>query len=425
MRWGYDIGGLLTKGEPKVTALNKILNRLICVSALAALIFTILLFQRRQELKQRADLLAESVGEIAETLDRQSGTHYRERAHQTPGMQNPLDPSQHWQGGSLGQEHFRHLRAADGSFREYESILLDVVKQAKDVHRQRNALASGLSAIAATLESEVAASELTQVANHAYRDPVTTIRTHVQRVSEREKTLIRGIRGAAVAIQSPIQEGNLEGFSTTAKTLNEFGHNLDRFTRRTDDYAATLMQAPLVIDAYDFQVNHRQISDEVDYKNALPILLQDFAGIDRNLNELAHKKLELEEKNNDLLDYMAALEDSHDTMRSLKARLANLEATHDIAYQALADCRASKPEPATTPMFDNGRIVKVDRNHNYVIIDLGARHNLTPNVRFSVARGPELICRITVSRILDDYAVCEILPEFRERVVVEGDRVVH
>ena len=61
---------------------------------------------------------------------------------------------------------------------------------------------------------------------------------------------------------------------------------------------------------------------------------------------------------------------------------------------------------------------------NYVIINLGARHNLVPNVELKVARDSEFVCKVYVSRVLDDHSVCEILPTLRQGTVVEGDRVI-
>jgi hypothetical protein len=72
----------------------------------------------------------------------------------------------------------------------------------------------------------------------------------------------------------------------------------------------------------------------------------------------------------------------------------------------------------------SGSVVDVNYDWNYVIINLGAKDNLPPKLEMIVAREKEYICRVVVSKVYDDYAVAEVLPDLKKGKVLEGDRVI-
>ena len=71
-----------------------------------------------------------------------------------------------------------------------------------------------------------------------------------------------------------------------------------------------------------------------------------------------------------------------------------------------------------------GKVINVNYDWNYVIINLGKEHNLPENLEMTVARDQEYICKVLVTRVYPKYAVAEILPKNKHGNVIEGDRVI-
>jgi hypothetical protein len=371
---------------------NKVLNIFIFLLAIVALVFGILLFERRTELRERADMTGKTLASIVETLDRDSGTKYQDRIHMNAGLADPNDPTKQWTGGTLGWENFHHLKDPAGGFQQFQSILDEAKKQASDVLAQRNELGNALVSVAGTLEKELDPTQFYVVSDESYKEPIEELGDYVKQVHDREMTIIQKVEASALSINHPIEKDILKSFDEYERVLNEFTTNVENLNKRAGDYADTLSKAPAVITEYDFQMNPDRVKSETEYQNELNQLLTDFAGINEKLNELAKTKIQLEETKKQLEEY-------------------------DI-------CERKNQQGGGPLITQQGKVLKVNYEHNYVIINLGARHNLVPNVELKVARDSEFVCKVYVSRVLDDHSVCEILPTLRQGTVVEGDRVI-
>ena len=406
-----------------MAAFNKVLNILIFLLAIVALVFGYLLYERRNELRQRGDMLAKTVADVTSTLDRDSGTKYSDGVHVNP-LPDPIDPTKQWGLGTLGWENFHAKKDAAGGFGDFKLILDKVSTQAREIQEQRNFLGDALVSVSGTLEKEMDAASFQTVSDKGYEAPVTELNEYVKKVHDREMTIMQNIEAAALSISHPIEKDILKNFDDYERVLGDFGTNVENLNKRAGDYADTLSKAPTVITEYDFQMNQDRVKTETDYQNELNQLLTDFAGINEKLNELARTKIQLEETKKQLEEYITALEDAQDNIKTLETRLANIEAQLEIVQRNLEICESRTGSDKNPTLTSNGKVVKVNYEHNYVIINIGARNNLVPNVELKVARDKEFICKIYVSRVMDDFAVCEILPDLRQGMVVEGDRVI-
>ena len=86
--------------------LNRILNVLILILAVVSVLFTVLLYQRRVELRNRGDKLAGVVHDVVKDLDADSGTSFSSEitTDQIAGAgDDPLF------GGTLGSAYFHSI----------------------------------------------------------------------------------------------------------------------------------------------------------------------------------------------------------------------------------------------------------------------------------------------------------------------------
>lgn len=77
-----------------------------------------------------------------------------------------------------------------------------------------------------------------------------------------------------------------------------------------------------------------------------------------------------------------------------------------------------------TPPGLMGEIVVVNEDWNFVVLDVGKEDGLSLNTEMLVHRDAELIGRVRVSAVKDQYAVADILRDWQETPLEEGDHVL-
>lgn len=73
----------------------------------------------------------------------------------------------------------------------------------------------------------------------------------------------------------------------------------------------------------------------------------------------------------------------------------------------------------------SGRIAKVNRDWNFVVLDIGYNSGVVPNGELVVYRGNQMIGRVKVTSASPDTAVANILPEWQQAPMRPGDKVLN
>lgn len=76
--------------------------------------------------------------------------------------------------------------------------------------------------------------------------------------------------------------------------------------------------------------------------------------------------------------------------------------------------------PATT----KGSVVAVDPKYDFIILDIGGNQGLVPNARVLVNRDGKLIGAAKITSVEPTRAIANILPEWRQDEIMEGDQVI-
>ena len=97
--------------------------------------------------------------------------------------------------------------------------------------------------------------------------------------------------------------------------------------------------------------------------------------------------------------------------RELQARLDQYERPEDREI----------PLPAGT----KGKIVAVDPKYDFVVLDIGANQQLVPGARMLVNRDGRLVAKVQITRVEPNRAIANIMPEWKQDDVLEGDQVVY
>jgi exonuclease VII small subunit len=394
-----------------MAVLNRILSFFILILAIVTLVFGFLLAERRNELRQRGDMLADAVAAVVETLDKGSETVYKKDIHAE----------------TLNWQHFATLKDPNSpTYDAFNNMMNNFRTQATDVVAQRDTLGSAIFDVAEIMEKDgIDKAALTKVPNEAYKEPIDVVKEHLRDVHSRDEALISRIEESALNIGHPMTKDILKNLDEYETPLGQYVDDVKSLHKRATNYGDTLAQTVTVIDEFDFEVDVNKLKDETAYPDQLEAILSDFTNINETLKEYERNKVELEETKAELEKSITALEDATEQAARLDAKLANVEADLAVTLQKLEQLQGAQGGGQNDVAFDVvGKILEVNYDWNYVIVNLGAKNNLVPNIELTVAREQEFICKLFVTKVMDNYSVAEIMADRKLGTVIEGDRVI-
>jgi len=148
----------------------------------------------------------------------------------------------------------------------------------------------------------------------------------------------------------------------------------------------------------------------VDEKNA------EIVTLNGNVATLEGQVAELEGSIANLKDSLAEKEDE---VAALKDEVAALD---DENERLLAEIRA-KEDPDKSKLDVIGEIVAINRDWNFVVIDIGSEDDLVPGLNALVHRKEAFVGKININTVEEKFAVADILPEWQKLTLKEGDSV--
>lgn len=117
-----------------------------------------------------------------------------------------------------------------------------------------------------------------------------------------------------------------------------------------------------------------------------------------------------------------------------KARIANdaLEEEKKVMVRQIGTLKEelfkfvgdTTPPPAL-PAGLKGKVVAVDPKWDFVVLDIGEQDGLVPRGEMLVNRSGKLVAKIRVTNVETNRAIANILPEWKQSDVMEGDIVLH
>ena len=191
--------------------------------------------------------------------------------------------------------------------------------------------------------------------------------------------------------------------------VNNLEQNNQLLLQKNDELQADLDNRLAIIETNNVQIGdlRQQLSvasdDLANAQQLRATYLQDLARTMEKLHELSATNGDLNEKNADLVQL------------------------YDEALTVLNQNGLSS-DPADygdLPQFAVQGTVEVVRegNDGLLMISIGSDDGLTEHNKLNVRRGDSYLCKIEVVTLEPNRAVCKVLPEYRQGVIMEGDDV--
>ena len=146
---------------------------------------------------------------------------------------------------------------------------------------------------------------------------------------------------------------------------------------------------------------HKALTSQVEeFSSERSTMQQQLADLEKAKSELESKVMQLSEKPTVELDKIVVTND-----------------------QSGAGAGAAMPVSATSGGPMNGQIVVINRDYDFIVINLGKKQGLSIGQEFQIVRGEQVLGRVKVEKIYDELSAAAILPDSHKDSIREGDTV--
>lgn len=94
-----------------------------------------------------------------------------------------------------------------------------------------------------------------------------------------------------------------------------------------------------------------------------------------------------------------------------------------ITDQTLPAMLPSSAPAAAQPRETLGQVIVVNREYDFIVVNLGSNQGLTLGQEFQVVRGDQVLGRVKVEKLYDELSAAAILPSSNKDAIREGDSV--
>ena len=395
--------------------LNRFLNAINLLLAIAACTAAFYLSKRRVELRERADILATKIEETVVSLEGNGdsptwfGTNYKEQVTQE----------------NLNWESFH--KDKKGLVENLSS--LDTLAQELTTHKEK--LAKDIVRIANTMENPFK-SETDTTANlnsvGQIEAEIKLIDAHFKAMRERENKIITEVALISESIQKPIVATDLSDISNLqdgsySTPLDKLKRNTKSLYERCGALADTLKKAIEAAPKHEWTANADELASEDAYMNSTNNFISDVALFNGKLDELA-KTLE---RNEELVVKTEELELNLEKVTQEVSDLKN-EVGKQIAMVARLEeelkRRTGDDEATTMPPDLIAEIVEIDNNFDFVVLNKGDEDKVVRNGEMLIHNNGTYVCKIKITRVLKNKAIAEVLDVTRKSTPTIGNTAI-
>lgn len=154
-------------------------------------------------------------------------------------------------------------------------------------------------------------------------------------------------------------------------------------------------------------------------------------------NKLRIALVNLEEKEKTVQDLTAELEKESDAKAELETRFEDVQAQLKLVLRGreALEKKLERMMSRSTRYMDlgkivvkanpiiEGRVLVVNKEYEFVIIDLGRENNIRQNAIFKVYRDNEVVGKVQAKEVFADMSEAVILPEWQTKPIKEDDIV--
>ena len=239
----------------------------------------------------------------------------------------------------------------------------------------------------------------------------------VLQMQEREKRITKEQELRLALAENDDLKGRLEDIQQ-AKAKVE-----DDLARLRKEYAES--QEKLVQAVQAKETLSRSIEDR---EKEIGRLTKDLEDARAKQKEVAAQLSELQTERDAVKRHLADLEQAKGELESKVMELSQGPAVELDKVLVTGDQAQGARSPAvgavtTVSAGPQGQVMVVNREYDFIVMNLGKNHGLSVGQEFQIVRGNEVLGKVKVEKVYDELSAAAILPESHKDSMREGDTV--
>ena len=423
---------------------NKILNILIFLLAIAACVAAVYLHERRTELRGRADYLADIVAKVAEKID---GIEENSSEIDSTKGSDAIVPD------LLTWESYHKAREISGKeyiFTKWEDKVSKLPGQTEKLFELKIAMAKNYQIVQEAIKLDLGTlptnegntltpAEYLQALNShlSFEEMVKGIPAKIKKVTGRGVLLAAELKTIYVNLQGTPEDGNYDIFSDKD---NEENQELTTNLKLISDQASKLFSRSQIlakgygniIKAFDASqkddVNLPQfykpkfnpddvLSDNLNTINtAVETLKEDLINVNKMLSDRVVYKAQLDKADDEIKRKDDAIADLNNESDQLKNEIGKVKANNVRISKQLAELKeiTGSKRNVMRPGFA-AKVLEANDRFDFIVLDKGRKDGVKNLVEMVVHSEGKYICKVLITKVFENSCVCDILPITRPK----------
>ena len=254
-----------------------------------------------------------------------------------------------------------------------------------------------------------------------YEEKLATIAQGVDAAKNRNSELVQGILTVSQGVDGGVAAGDLGSADSVRSAVDKLDRNIKSLNTSNENYEAALTAVVSALGPDFESVSVQELAKSSSFVEAKAQLDSSLASISSKLNEFAAKEKQIKElkadiktKDDVISSHVTTIDDQRVQVTTLTDKVVQLQTELD---------KIGKVTDGGNNGELVGKVVQVNYDWSYVIINLGAKDNLPENLTMIVSRDREYITQVLVTKVYKEYAIAEIIPDHQQGQVLENDTV--
>jgi len=229
---------------------------------------------------------------------------------------------------------------------------------------------------------------------------------------EHQARLAAEQQAASTRAQNQQLQQELSQARETAKQLEEnVAHANEQLRQLTDELTKQ-------------QDSNRLLSQSVEERQQeLSRLSQEFEKVNAERNTLTTELTQLKDEQQRLRAQLSELETAKRDLETKVTELSNHPTVELDKVVVTPEGAAPAASAPSAPGGMQGQVVVVNREYDFIVMNLGRNQGLQIGQEFQVSRGEEVLGRVKVEKVYDELSAAAILPDSKKDSIREGDQV--
>ena len=389
-----------------MTTVNKILTGLILVAAIACCVLSVILYQQRIELRERADYLAKVTSKTAKIID--GSGEYSSEIDAASSINKP----------ALSWQAYKAAKDENGEYTKWENQADKLVEATEKLVFVKQELAEGLIRISEKIGTDQNDGDRASInSSLTYSSHLQLIEDELQTYNKVKSVFESGIAELAKALEFGDEINPQKSPQAIKEKLSSFiSHSEELLSRKTalsknlQELAKSFEKdkdGELLFTPSWTGVNFGK-ADSEEINKGFSLIIKDMYTLNQKLYELKVANKMVQEQRSQLTVKSNVIEELNNENDQLKNINGSQKATIARMTRKLEDYK--KNENPAVPEDLQAEVIEVNDRFNFLVIDKGRQNGLISKAELLIHNNGQYVCKAKVSKVLKNKAICEILP---------------